>query len=104
MSIAVAVADLPEVTARYGGAAFLLTGGDDGRPRISHVRIGFADGGIVVPAGRSSRTNAAVRPLVTLLFPPYEVGGYSLIVDGAATVRADDVLVVPTNAVQHRPA
>ena len=80
------------------------SGGDDGRPRISHVRIAFVADGISVPAGRSSRVNAAARPLVTLLFPPFEPGGLSLIVDAEATVREEDLLLTPTSAVKHRPA
>jgi hypothetical protein len=104
MSIPVAVADLAEAAAPFGAAAFLLTAGDDGRPRIAHLRVTFADGGVVVDAGRGARANATARPLVTLLFPPYEPDGYSLIVDADATVRADDVLLVPTGAVLHRPA
>lgn len=59
--------------------------------------------------GGRTRENLAQRPDVTLLWPPREPGGYSLIVDGRAevgesgpeTVRLD---VVPTRALLHRDA
>jgi hypothetical protein len=43
---------------------------------------------------------------VSLLWPPAEPGGYSLIVDGtaAAGVREGRLAVTPTRAVLHRPA
>ncbi len=50
------------------------------------------------------------RPLVTLLWPPAEPGGYSLIVDGTVTSAEgagtgdNSVVVRPTKAVLHRPA
>jgi hypothetical protein len=42
---------------------------------------------------------------VSLLWPPNEPGGYSLIVDGAAAPSDDGrIAVTPTRAVLHRPA
>ncbi len=59
--------------------------------------------------GGRTRKNLADRRDVTLLWPPPEPGGYSLIVDGAAEVSdADDetarLAVVPTRALLHREA
>jgi hypothetical protein len=59
--------------------------------------------------GGRTRENLNQRSDVTLLWPPREPGGYSLIVDGRAevaesgseTVRLD---VVPTRALLHRDA
>ena len=54
--------------------------------------------------------NATARPNVSLLWPPNELGGYSLIVDGdvthtEGTGNGDNVVVVrPSRAVLHRPA
>jgi hypothetical protein len=105
MSIAVALEELHDAASPYGDAAFLLTGSDDGRPHISHVRVAFAGDRLRIAAGRGSRRNVAVRPLVVVLWPPHEPGGYSLIVDCDATALGDDVLeLTPTNAVLHRPA
>ena len=54
--------------------------------------------------GRSSR-NAQVHPDVSLLWPPFEPGGYSLISDGVARDLGDERMAFsPTKAVLHRPA
>ncbi|HVQ84109.1 MAG TPA: pyridoxamine 5'-phosphate oxidase family protein [Mycobacterium sp.] len=59
--------------------------------------------------GGHTRKNLADRRDVTLLWPPPQPGGYSLIVDGTAEVTdADDETarlgVVPTRALLHREA
>jgi len=59
--------------------------------------------------GGRTRANLAQRRDVTLLWPPPEPGGYSLIVDGHAEISedgADSVRcgVVPTRALLHREA
>lgn len=70
------------------------------------------DGGAIVDVGLiggRTRENLAHRSDVTLLWPPREPGGYSLIVDGDATLQAADadaaqLGVVPTRALLHRDA
>ncbi|OBF24379.1 hypothetical protein A5725_07165 [Mycobacterium kubicae] len=59
--------------------------------------------------GGRTRGNLAQRSDVTLLFPPREPGGYSLIVDGRAELsdagdEAVRLSVVPTRALLHREA
>ena len=63
--------------------------------------------------GGHTRENLAHRSDVTLLWPPPEPGGYSLIVDGRAEITESDVHsdpgtarfgVVPTRALLHRNA
>jgi len=63
--------------------------------------------------GGRTRTNLAERRDVTLLWPPPEPGGYSLIVDGIAELsdpqdsagdETVDLGVVPTRALLHREA
>jgi hypothetical protein len=59
--------------------------------------------------GGRTRKNLAERRDVTLLWPPPEPGGYSLIVDGEAEVTdaGDETVhlgVVPTRALLHREA
>jgi len=88
------------------GFGYLLTVSDDQRPHMLALRphvfgdvLRFEAGG-----GRSSR-NVEARPQVTILFPPAEhSNGFSLIVDGDATVEGDAIDVRPTSAVLHRPA
>jgi hypothetical protein len=70
---------------------------------------GVMDIGLV---GGRTRKNVESRSAVTLLWPPSEPGGYSLIVDGRAevveTADTDDntaaLRVVPTRALLHRNA
>jgi hypothetical protein len=59
--------------------------------------------------GGRTRANLVQRRDVTLLWPPPEPGGYSLIVDGHAQVSEDGAdsvrcRVVPTRALLHREA
>ncbi|OBG28877.1 hypothetical protein [Mycobacterium sp. 852002-51057_SCH5723018] len=63
----------------------------------------------VGPIGGRTRQNLNHRRDVTLLWPPREPGGYSLIVDGEAKVSDADAEtahlgVVPTRALLHREA
>jgi hypothetical protein len=41
---------------------------------------------------------------VAVVFPPTADDSFSLVIDGDATVEGSTVVVVPTNAVKHRPA
>lgn len=90
------------------GPAALLSVADDGSVRVVTVRP-VSDGARLRfnAPGRSALANFAVRPTATLYFAPTaQSDGYSLIVDGTATVDpdADTVDVVPRSAVLHRPA
>ena len=99
--------DLEELAAtlRDFGSGYLLTVSDDHRAHaVAVVPVGDGEGLRVEGLGNRSRTNLAAHPDVTLLFPPREPGGYSLIVDGTATVSGEGALVTPTHAVLHRPA
>lgn len=109
MSIEVPLPELFEQLGRWGWC-YLLTVSDDRRPHLLALqpevvgagddrRLRFDAGG-----GRAGR-NAAARPAVTLVFPPAEhAEGFSLVVDGEATVDGATVDVRPTWAVLHRPA
>jgi hypothetical protein len=104
MSIEVQPGELPEMLARFP-FVYLLTVGEQPRPHISALAARVADGAVVVSgAGQRSRDRIAVNELVTLLAPPYEPGGYSLIIDGTGRVSGEAILVSPTRAVLHRPA
>ena len=105
MSVKVDLAALAETMADYG-QAYLLTVSDDQRPHAVAVRPDLQGEALAVGhLGRRTQANLAERPEVTLLFPPSEEGGYSLIVDGrAAGLDSDRAVVVPTHAVLHRPS
>lgn len=88
--------------AKYGDTPYLLTVSEDGRPHAVSVRVGFEEGEITMPGGNRSRANASARPEVTLLWPTAEDGGFTLIVDGSASVEGEQISVRPVAAILHR--
>lgn len=87
--------------------SYLLTSGDDGRPHTTAIRLRWHDGVLVGPCGRTSAHNATERPAVSLMWPPNEPGGYSLIVDATAQVADGEARLIeltPVKALWHRPA
>lgn len=104
MSIPVDLAALGEALARHDVAYLLTTG--DGRPHVAQVSARLEDRVLVVPEpGRTARRVVGERPAVSLLLPPREADGYTLIVDGDAVTDADGALrVTPSHAVLHRAA
>ena len=104
MSIPVDIADLNTALADFG-AGYLLTAGAGGRVKAITVEPRVVEGRMVVSGpGRGSVANVGANALVTLLFPPLVQRGYTLLVDGEASVDGDDVVVTPSGAVLHRPA
>jgi hypothetical protein len=104
MSIPVPLAELAKTMAGYP-LGYLLTVSDGERVHAVQVSAAVYGERLRVPRlGRRSLTNVAQQSLVTLLWPPTEDGGYSLIVDGEAEVVDDGVLVTPSRAVLHRAA
>lgn len=98
--------DLADV-ARHASArpfAYLITVSAHGGIHTSVVHPSVDAAAITVP-GVSDRVrrNAGANPTVSLVWPPVESGGHSLIVDGQAGVGAD-LTVDVTRAVLHRPA
>jgi hypothetical protein len=85
--------------------AYLLTVSDDGRPHAVAVTPVLVNGVLRATVGRRTVSNASARPNgVSLVWPPADAGGYSLIADGAASASGEVVEVRPTKAVLHRPA
>jgi hypothetical protein len=84
---------------------YLLTVGDDFRAHTVAVDPALSDGVFRIDSvGNTTRRNTIAHPDVTLLWPPREPGGYSLIVDGRGEVLDDGLRVKPVRAVLHRPA
>src|SRR5262245_17474225 len=106
VSVPVAIARLRVETSRFARSPYLLTVSDDARPHAVAVSAVWEGDALRIAVGRSTAANAAARPGVSLLWPPNEPGGYSLIVDGAAagTGEPGRITVTPTRAVLHRPA
>lgn len=113
MSIEVDLAALGTAMAEHD-FAYLLSPGRE-RPHVVAVVPRLVDGVLVVDSpGRSATALAAEHPAVTLVFPPRRAGGYSLIVDGDASIprggtapgaaSSPALSVRPGHAVLHRPA
>jgi hypothetical protein len=104
MSIPVDVEALERVLPAYG-AGYLVTVGVNGSPKVVTVEPTVLAGAVVVTAvGRGSLANVVSRPSVTLVFPPREEKGFTLLVDGTATPDGDGLRIDPVSAVLHRPA
>jgi hypothetical protein len=104
MSIPVDIATLATALADFG-PGYLLTAGANGRVKAVTVEPSVVEGVLVVGgAGRGSSANIAANPAVTLLFPPPEPRGFTLLVDGNAELDGESARITPTSAVLHRPA
>lgn len=102
---------LPAAVARRA-FAYVTTVSAEGRAHVLAAQV-VPDGlDLVMDVGRRTTSNVAVRPEVTLVFPPVESDGaaamehdaYSLVVDGMGSDRGGRLVVHPTGAVMHRPA
>ena len=103
MSIKVPVDELVAALEPYPWG-YLVTVGAEGTAHLLAVPTQWRGESLVAEAGAGTRANAVARPAVTMVFPPADAHGYSLIVDGDAMVTDDGVEVRPRAAVLHRPA
>ena len=86
------------------GFAYLITIADGDRVHTSAVQPEVDRERLMVSAPSARvQANTSERPNVTLVWPPREPNGYSLIVDGTARLEGDDLTVAPTRAILHRP-
>jgi hypothetical protein len=109
VSISVALDELRAAIADTDRAPYLLTVSDDGRAHTVAVAPRWDGDELTIAVGRHTVANAQARPAVSLLWPPKDRAGYSLIVDAdvTATASTDDghtVRLRATRAVLHRPA
>jgi Pyridoxamine 5'-phosphate oxidase len=105
MSVKVDLAELSAALDGYG-FAYLMTVSDEQRAHaVAVVPVLDADAALVVGGlGRRTRANLEARPDISLVWPPTTEGGYSLILDGRATLTDDGASIAPGSAVMHRPA
>lgn len=102
MSVKVDLDKLADTLADFS-FAYLVTVGDDFGAHTVAVDPVLVDGVLGVGSvGNSTRRNASAHPNITLVWPPRESGGYTLIIDGSAVVVDDGLRVEPTGAVLHR--
>jgi hypothetical protein len=104
MSVKVDLDRLADTLADYT-FAYLITVGDDYRAHTVALVPSLVSGGLEVePVGMSTRRNLTAHPDVTLVWPPGQPGGYTLIVDGVGELAGEALRVTPSRAVLHRPA
>lgn len=104
MSIPVDLDRLAEALDDFG-SGYLLSVSPAGRVKALTVDPVVREGVVMVlGAGRGTLANLAGNDAVTLVFPPAQAHGYSLIVDGTGVAVGDDVRIAPATAVLHRPS
>jgi hypothetical protein len=104
MSVKVDLDQLADALADFT-SAYLITVGDDYRAHTVAVQPVLVDGVLNLGSiGNTTRKNVGRHDGVTLVWPPREVGGYTLIVDGWGRPTDGALAVQPTRAVLHRPA
>ena len=106
MSVKVDLNQLADALTDYT-FAYLVTVDNGYKAHTVAVDPVFADGVINVgPVGGSTRRNVTAHSDVTLVWPPAQRGGYTLIVDGKGQPPEDDTAlqIVPDRAVLHRKA
>jgi hypothetical protein len=86
---------------------YLVTVTGDRRPHCACSLVVWDEGRLLVPAPSGWPTSEAIGCCdVTLLWPPAQSGGYSLIVDGTASTAGTAgqamLALTPTRAVWHR--
>lgn len=103
MSIPVELSDLARALADHGDGYLLTAGGRGVKAVTVTARV---DGDVVrIPGGsRGTSANLEADPSATLLFPPREPRGHTLLIDGTAETMDDGFVLTPASAVLHRPA
>ena len=108
MSIRVEPADVPDLIAGRWGYLVVTGARPSDAPRALAVRPRVDDGVVRVEVGTGSvaalLTGGAGVSLVIVPDGSGDLGAYSLIVDGSATVHDGAAEFAPTGAVWHRPA
>lgn len=106
MSIPVDLDALRDELAGRERPAYLITAGDSGGPHLVATYLRWADGSFTTGCGATTARNLAQRPEVSVVVPPNDPQGYSLVFDATAEVVEGDersVRLVPVHAVLHRP-
>lgn len=106
MSIPVDLDALRDELATHERPAYLVTAGDAGGPHLVATYLTWSDGAFTTGCGRHTARNLAERSEVSVVVPPNEPDGYSLIFDATGEVVDGDPPMVrlrPVKAVLHRP-
>ena len=104
MSVKVDLDQLADALADFT-FAYLITVGDDYQAHTIAVDpLLVGDALDVASVGNRTRRNVTAHPDVTVVWPPREPGGHTLIVDGRGELTEDGLTVTPATAVLHRKA
>jgi hypothetical protein len=102
MSVKVDLDQLADALADFA-FAYLITVDDGHHAHTVAVEPVLTAGVIDVgPIGGRTRQNVTQHSDVTLVWPPREPGGYTLIVDGQGEATSATLKVAPSRAVLHR--
>ena len=85
MSIPVAAKDILTTIKEYGPSTYLVSATADNHPHVANLTFVIDKNDLIVTVGKRGTKNLENCPKVTLLWPPKELGGYSLIIDGIAS-------------------
>lgn len=104
MSVKVDLAELARVLADFD-TAYLISVGGTGRAKVISIKL-RVDGDTLTALNdsRGTAANLAENAGVTVLCPPREPGGLSLLVDGTASTEDEGFRIVAEHAILHRPA
>ena len=104
MSISVQLDELGSQMEKYGMSAYLLTVNENITTHIANQTFSIVNSKLECPLSRSAERNVALHPKVSILWPAYEIDGYSMIVDGYCSRSQNLLIIEPVSAVLHRPA
>jgi len=107
MSIKVTIEDIDKRLDEYGNSAFVVTMTEEGKAKIVHSLIFLEDDFLICTPGKGTIKNLTASSSVSLIFPPYSDGGFSMIIDGVGQIldlEKGFMKVTITGGVLHRSA
>lgn len=104
MSHPVDTDQLPDRLVEYGNAAFVVTVGGGGVPKVVHVPVVWDGEVLRCTPGGGTLANLTTPAPVTMVFPPPEPGAYSMFLDGEGVADDGVAVITLTGGVLHRPA
>ena len=107
MSISVPLEELIAELGRRTRPAYVLTNSSDTGPHGTAAFLRWDGTHLVAGCGNTTARNVAASAFASVMVPPNEDDGYTLIVDADAAVAEEDgtrvLHLTPTHAVLHRP-
>ena len=104
MSHPVDIDQLPDRLVEYGNAAFVVTVGGGGVPKVVHVPVVWDGEVLRCTPGRGTLANLGDAGPVTLVFPGSTPDVHSMLLDGTGRADGDMAVISVAGGVLHRPA